>query len=200
MFRKNDKIPDEIRSARLERWYSNLDDQSRLRLARYLKDIDDASSPFEFFRNAIECSISDENFGFAVKLCEECYEQCEISDYQSFKINEMLIVAYYGSKRYDDTKAACEANFKLFPSVKEELLADNGGIMPETLWFRNHYIDVIVGIESNYDLAFRMLEEYNQMGVLSDEDLVYRRNSLTTHRLQKVFDGVYTYRPSGEDL
>ena len=72
--------------------------------------------------------------------------------------------------------------------------------MPEVLQFRNMYINVIVGIESNYDLAFQMLDRYNQMGILSDEDLVYRRNSLTTHRLQRLFDGVYTYRPKDEDL
>ena len=45
-----------------------------------------------------------------------------------------------------------------------------------------------------------MLKKYNEMGILSDEDLEYRTNSLRTHRLQRVFDGVYTYRPKDEDL
>ena len=43
-----------------------------------------------------------------------------------------------------------------------------------------------------------MLDKYHEMGLLNDEDLEYRRNSLKVHRLQRTFDGVYTYRPKGE--
>ena len=84
--------------------------------------------------------------------------------------------------------------------IREQLKADNGGGIPEKLEFRNQYINVIVGVESNYDLGFEMLKRYNEMGILSDEDLEYRTNSLRTHRLQRVFDGVYTYRPKDEKL
>ena len=87
----------------------------------------------------------------------------------------------------------------LFPKIKGELIEENSGV-PEVLQFRNWYINVIVGVESNYELGFEMLKRYNEMGILSDEDLEYRTNSLRTHRLQKCFDGVYTYRPKDEDL
>ena len=59
---------------------------------------------------------------------------------------------------------------------------------------------MIVGVEYQYDLAFEMLEKYNKMGLLSDEDLEYRRNGIKTHRLQRTFDGVYTYRNKGSEF
>ena len=40
--------------------------------------------------------------------------------------------------------------------------------MPEVLAFRNQYINVIVGVESNYDLGFEMLKKYNE----SDETII----------------------------
>ena len=199
MFKKDGKVPGEIRKAKLEGWYSGLDDQSRIRIARYLEGIKD-TDPYGFFIDIIGKAIADENFAFAVKLCQDAYAVVDMDDYQRFKLNELLIIAYCGCDRNDDAKAACEANFDLYPKISEKLIADNGGTVPETIQFRNQYINVIVGIECNYDLAFEMLDKYNRMGILSDEDLVYRRNSLRTHRLQKLFDGVYTYRPKDEEL
>lgn len=199
MFRKDGKVPAEIRKAKLEDWYSGLDDQSRIRISRYLEGVN-AKAPFDFFIAVIGKAIADENNAFAVRLCEDTYSNVDMTDHQKFLVNELLIVAYFGCERYDDTKAACEANFELYPKVKGEIARDNGGKVPEKLEFRNQYINVIVGIESNYDLGFEMLKRYNEMGILSDEDLEYRTNSLRTHRLQRVFDGVYTYRPKDEEL
>ena len=199
MFKKDGKTPAEIKKAKLEDWYSGLDDQSKIRIPRYLDGVK-VSSPFEFFNDIIGRAIADENCNFAVKLCEDAYANVGMTDYQKFKINEQLIVAYCGCDRYDDAKAACETNYELFSKIKDDLIAENGGKVPEVLQFRNQYINVIVGIESNYDLGFEMLKRYNQMGILSDEDLEYRTNSLRTHRLQKLFDGVYTYRPKDEKL
>ena len=199
MFRKDGKVPAEIKKAKLEDWYSGLDDQSKIRISRYLEGVN-VKTPFSFFIDVIGRAIADENNAFAVKLCDDTYSYVDMTDYQKFLVNELLIVAYFGCERYDDTKAACEANYDLFPKIKDQLTADNGGVIPEKLEFRNHYINVIVGVESNYDLGFEMLKKYNEMGILSDEDLEYRTNSLRTHRLQRVFDGVYTYRPKDEDL
>ena len=199
MFRKDGKVPAEIKKAKLEDWYSGLDDQSRIRILRYLEKVS-TKTPFDFFMDTARKAIADENSAFAVKLCDDAYTFADMTDYQRFLLNEVLITAYFGCERYDDTKAACEANYDLFPKIKDQLTADNGGVIPEKLEFRNQYINVIVGVESNYDLGFEMLKRYNEMGILSDEDLEYRTNSLRTHRLQRVFDGVYTYRPKDEDL
>ena len=198
MFKKDGKVPAEIKKTKLDGWYSSLDDRNRLKLSRYIEG-SPVSSKYDLFMNVIDKALNDENYDFAVILCDGVYAEAEMTDYERFKVNELLILAYCGAERYDDAKAACETNLELYPKISEELKKDNNGNVPEVLQFRNQYINVIVGIESNYDLGFQMLERYNQMGILSDEDLVYRRNSLTTHRLQKLFDGVYTYRPKDEN-
>ena len=198
MFKKDSKTPAEIKKAKLEDWYSGLDDQSKMKVSRYLQGVN-VSSSYAFFTDMIGRAIADENYQFAVKLCIDAYENVPMTDYERFKLNELLIVAYCMCDRNDDAKVACETNYDLFPKIKDELIAENNGI-PEVLQFRNWYINVIVGVESNYELGFEMLKKYNEMGILSDEDLEYRTNSLRTHRLQKCFDGVYTYRPKDEDL
>ena len=199
MFKKDGKTPAEIKKAKLDDWYSGLDDQTKMKVSRYLDGVK-VSSAYDFFTDMIKRATADENYQFAVKLCEETYSNVEMTDLQRFKINELLIVAYCQCDRNDDAKVACETNFDLFPKIKADLMAENGGKVPEVLQFRNWYINVIVGVESNYDLGFEMLRKYNEMGILSDEDLEYRTNSLRTHRLQKCFDGVYTYRPKDEEL
>ena len=199
MFKKDGRMPAEVKKAKLEDWYNGMDDQSRIRASRYIDGIR-CSSPYDFFTEMINRATADENYGFAIKLCDDAYKYADMSDYQVFMLNELLIVAYFNAERNEDVKAACEANFDLFPKVKDEIIRNNGGKMPETLQFRNHYINIIVGVDCNYDLGFEMLKKYNEMGILSDEDLEYRTNSLRTHRLQKVFDGVYTYRPKDEEL
>ena len=196
LFRKDNKVPAEIKAVNAESWYNGLSDQDRMRLSRYLAGAD-TSSALGLFMSVAEKALSDENGRFAVDMCNAAYSECDLTDYQRFKINEVLIDAYMDTERYEDAKAACEINLGLFPSIKEELIAEYGSV-PEKLSFRNRYIDVIVGIDSSYDLAFEMLKKYNEMGILSDKDLAYRTESLKTHRLQRIFDGVYTYRPAGE--
>ena len=120
--------------------------------------------------------------------------------YERFQINEEFIEALVGREMYEDAKNVCNINLQLFESVRDLIVRDNGGKLPEKLAFRNRYIDVIVGVEYQYDLAFEMLEKYNKMGLLSDEDLEHRRNGIKTHRLQRTFDGVYTYRNKGSEF
>ena len=199
MFKKDGKVPAEVRKAKLESWYSGLDDSGRIRALRYVEGAK-CSSSYDFFIDVIGKAIADENFEFAVKLCNDAYANVDMTEYQRFVLNELLIDSYCGCERYDDAKVACETNYDLFPKIKDELANANGGNVPDVLKFRNQYINIIVGVESNYDLGFEMLEKYNKMGILSDEDLEYRRNSLRTHRLQRIFDGVYTYRPKDEKL
>lgn len=196
LFKKDNKVPAEIKKTNLETWYEGLDDKNRMILGRYLAGAD-VSSQYAFFTDIIKKTLAEENHKFCVKLCQDVYSVVPTDDYEKFKVNEYLIQAYFMGERYDDVKAACEMNFGLFPKIRDRLVEEYGSV-PETLYFRNRYIDVIVGVESAYDYANEMLVKYNEMGILSDEDLEYRKNSLKTHRLQRVFDGVYTYRPKGE--
>ena len=191
-------VPEHIVDLKLEDWYSSLSDAARMKLSRYL-DKAESSSNYTFFSSIIDCALSDENPKFAVFMCLQIYDICDMDDYQRFLINEKLIDAYIGAERYEDAKAACDANLEHYPIVKERFISDNGGILPKRINFRNRYIDIIVGIDSAYDLAFDMLEKYKDMGLIDAEEYDYRVNSLKTHRLQKIFDGVYSYRPEGQD-
>ncbi len=194
LFKKDNSVPAQIKAVKLESWYSELDDQTKIKLSRYLEE-SDTCSKFDFFVSMIRKALADDNPKFAVILCEQTYEECELTDYQMFIVNEDLIDAYIGASRYDDAKAACLTNLELYSKVKEDVLSANNGKLPEKLNFRNRYIDIIVGIDSSYDLAFETLEKYNEMGLIDDEELKYRVNSLKTHRLQRVFDGIYSYKP-----
>jgi len=189
------ETPEIIRSVGLEGYYADLQESDRLRMNRYLPKIA-AKDGFRFFCEIIDLALEDENPKFAVKMCEDAYT-IDLDDVSEFVIIEKLIQAYMGANRFDDAKAACEKNLVLFEQNRDAIAKLYGGNL-DGLHFRNNYIDIIVGIDSNYELAEKMLVKYNQMGILSDEDLEYRRNSLKIHRLQKVFDGVYSYRPKGE--
>lgn len=188
-------IPSEIVSAKMEDYYSSLKEADRIKLSRYLPKAD-VSDKYRFFSSLIDSALADENYRFAVKLCEDSYS-IDLDDVQEFFIVEKIIEAYIGAERYDDAKAACDANYKLFLKNREAITEKLSGNL-EKLNFRNRFIDIIVAIDFNYDLADKMLLDYNKNGLLSDEELVYRRNSIKTHRLQRVFDGVYSYRPKNE--
>lgn len=198
LFKKEDRTPSAVTDLKLQGWYKKLDDKNRMILARYV-DGADAASQYSFFKSVAEKALEDNNPKFTVFVCQECYSIVEMDKYETFKLNEVLIDAYIGAQRYDDAKAACDANLALYPEIKEQFLADNNGVLPQKINFRNRYIDIIIGVESAYDLGFEMLRKYNEMGLITDEELEYRTNSLKTHRLQRVFDGIYTYRPVGED-
>jgi hypothetical protein len=92
-------------------------------------------------------------------------------------------------------KEQCCNNLDLFPSVKDRFLADNGGELPKTIYCRNRLIDVMVGVESDYEGATDILDEFVKIGILNEEELNYRKQSLKIHRMQKTFDNVYMYRP-----
>ncbi|MFA6709909.1 MAG: hypothetical protein WCR24_00550 [Candidatus Methanomethylophilaceae archaeon] len=191
-------IPAEVKTVGLEKWFSGLSDQDKIRLGRYLPNAK-GSSGMEFLMSIIKASLADENYSFAIMLCQDAYD-LEMTDVQAFLVNEDLIDAYIGAERYDDAKAACAANIKLFPTISEEYIKMNGGELPTKINFRNRFIDILVGIESDYDTAYEMLDTYFRMGLLSEEDLKLRKQSLKIHRLQRSFDGIYTYRPAGGSL
>ena len=198
LFKKESNRPEQIRTVGLESWYSALDDKNRMKLSRYIETAD-VSSKLSFFISIIDKANGDDNPRFAVFMCEQAYQVMDLTDYEMFRINELMIDAYIGAGRYEDAKAACNSNLELYPKIKDQFLADNGSVLPKKINFRNRYIDIIIGIDCAYDLGFEMLEKYNQMDLIDDTELEYRKNSLRTHRLQKLFDSVYTYRPEGED-
>jgi len=201
LFRKasseSEKVePSEITDAGLAEWYASLSKEDRVKLGRYMKSSERTLQPsgpsYMFLYSAASAALADENYPFSAFLCEECLKN-ELSDTERFSISELLIDAYIGTKRYDDAKHVCEKNLDLYDLVSEFILKDNNGSLPENIRCRNRYIDIVVGIESGYDEAFRLLDRFFAMNLINREDLEYRKQSLKIHRLQRSFDGVYTY-------
>jgi len=189
--RRSDKVPEEVSKARMGKWYSSLSEQDKVKAGRYLKDAD-TSSPYSFLFSVTVSALKDDNYSFAASICEGSLANAA-TDMERFEATELLINAYIGMKRYDDAKLQCENGLELFPKVSEQVKKKNSGSVPEDIKCRNRYIDILIGIESGYDEAFALLERFHSMGMISSEDLAFRKQSLRIHRLQRSFDGVYTY-------
>ena len=192
MFKRD--VPPEISAAGVSKWYSSLDDQNKVRSGRYLKDCD-TSSKERFFMSLTDLALKDENYKFAAVIGDTC--DVKMGSYDRFLMNELLIDAYIGAERYDDAKHLCDLGLELFPKIEKEFRERNNGL-PEKINCRNRLIDVLVGIEVNYDRAFKELDRFFAMGLMNKEDLDYRVQSLKVHRLQRTFDGVYTFRKKEE--
>jgi hypothetical protein len=190
LFRKASDVPKEVSDAHVTEWYLSLSDQERAKLRRYLAGAD-VSSSYSFLSSVAAAAMAEDNHSFAVPVCEECLNG-RLTDMQRFTAAELLIEAYMGTRRYEDAKLLCERNLGLYPAVKDVILAANGGSLPE-LCCRNRYFDIVVGVESGYDEAFVLLDRFFDMGLISGEDLAFRRQSLKIRRLQRSFDGVFTY-------
>jgi hypothetical protein len=188
MFKRD--VPPEISSAGVSKWYSSLDDQNKVRSGRYLKDCD-TSSKERFFISITDLALKDENYKFAAVI-GDTYD-LKMVPYDRFLMNELLIDAYIGAERYDDAKRLCNAGLELFPKIEKEFKERNNGI-PQKMNCRNRLIDVLVGVEVNYDQAFIEFERFFKMGLIDREDYDFRVQSLKVHRLQRTFDGVYTFR------
>ena len=191
LFKKAADVPDAVKKAGLKDWYSALSEKDKVILNRYLGDAD-TSSVYGFMSSVADSAVRDENYAFSLSICEECLLG-DITNMQRFLITEMLIESCVGVKRYDDAKARCESNLLLYPKISSEYLSMNGGKLPEKICCRNRYVDVLVGIESAYDETFALLERFLEMGMISEEEMAFRTQSLKIHRLQRSFDGIYTY-------
>ena len=191
MFLRKAAVPDEISATGLGEWYSSLSDQDKIKLRRYLNDADTASR-HACLSSVANAAVLDENYSFAVFVCEECMRY-DMTDVQKFLLTETTIEAYTGAKRYDDAKRCCELNLSLYSKVSSDILKINGGKLPEKICCRSRYIDIVVGVESGYDEAFVLLDRFFNMGLIDEEELAYRKRSLMVHRLQRSFDGIYSY-------
>jgi len=192
MFKRSKDIPEKVAEASISKWYSSIDERDRTILQRYAGDAD-SSSDVAFFISVIDLAAKDENFAFASYIGDSASD-LNMKGMQRFLFNEVLIPSYISVERYDDAVSLCEENLKIYPDIAGELIKKNGGV-PKRLNCRNRLIDIMVGINADYDGAAVMLDRFCDMGLIDEEELDLRKNSLKIHRMQRVFDGVYTYRP-----
>ncbi len=186
-------VPAEVSAVGLEEWFSSLNDMNKVKVKRYLNCIDTTSAE-NFLVDLMKRSSSDHNYGLSVIAGEYALAQ-DLPDYDRFMVTESYIDGLFGAEKYDELKVQCCNNLDLFPEIKDRFLKENGGELPKTIFCRNRLIDVLVGVDSNYDEAYEALDEFVRIGILSEEELNYRKQSLKIHRMQKTFDNVYSYRP-----
>ena len=190
-------IPAEVSAAGLEDWYSGLNDPTRVKLKRYLAGID-TSSPVSFLRDLMARSYEDHNYGLSI-VAGEYSKDHEMDDYTRFLMNEGYIDGLFGADRFDEAKQVCCENLDMFPSIKDRFLEDNGGSLPKAISCRNRLIDMMVGVDSDYDGAYEALDMFVAIGILDQDELDYRKQSLKIHRLQKSFDNLFMYRPKDQE-
>ncbi len=187
-------IPREVAEASLGEWYSSLSDPDRVRVRRYLQGID-TSSPEAFMVQLMERSTEDHNYRLSVSAGRYA-ESMELDDYGRFRVTEAYIEGLFGAEMYEEAKGACCRNLDLYPAISERFLADNGGEVPKRVSCRNRLIDIVIGVENQYDMAEEILSGYVGLGLLDEEEKAYRLQSIKIHRMQKTFDNLYNYRPA----
>ncbi|MDO5853946.1 MAG: hypothetical protein Q4Q62_07930, partial [Thermoplasmata archaeon] len=109
------------------------------------------------------------------------------------RVTEARIEGLFGNDRFDEAKALCVRNLELYPSVASEI---SPGGAPMHLSCRNRLIDILVGVDGDYDSAYKALDSFLQMGLIDESERDYRKQSLKVHRMQRSFDNIFNYRKS----
>ncbi len=190
------EVPAEIVTVGLESWFGSLSDMDKVKVKRYLNCIDTASKQ-GFLVDFMKRSADDHNYKLSVMAGRFTLSQ-DLSDYDRFIVTEALIDGLFGAEDYDEVKVQCCNNLDLFPAVKDRFLDDNGGELPKTIYCRNRLIDVMVGIDGDYDGAIEALEEFVRIGIMDESELGYRIQSLKIHKMQTTFDGIFSISPKKE--
>ncbi|MCL2148148.1 MAG: hypothetical protein FWH47_02290 [Methanomassiliicoccaceae archaeon] len=195
MVRKQEDVPEEISKMGQEGWYSGLSDQDKVRLGRYVGG-SDTSSWSGFCLSVSRRAVSEENYPVSIIVGESALGG-DVTGIERFEMLEEIIPAYFGMGRYDDCMRCCEEGLALIPGVMEGLRARNGGSLPERVQCRNYTVNVLIGARGDYEAADRALDRFLEMGLISEEDVAYRKQSHKVHRLQRAFDGIFSSTVSG---
>ncbi len=196
LFNKSKDVPKEVAAVKLDKWYATLDDQNHVKLNRYLKDAD-TSSKYAFFLSVITASNADENWKFTSYIGESAIESTK-SDYEKFTITNLVINALTYANFNEEAKELCKQNLDIYPSVAKEVCAENNGKPPLSLPCRNRLIDILIGVDANYEEANEMLDLFRSLDLIDDEELALRKQSLKIHRMQRTFDSMFTLEPKKE--
>lgn len=182
-------VPEEISKVRLGDWYSGLSDQDKVRIGRYLKD-SDTSSALNFTLSLMRNANKEENNSVTI-IAGENILRSKLKEIERFDVLEGIIPAYYGVKKYDDCMRCCEEGIGMIPDLMGKLKERNGGSLPETIICRNYMINVLIVGFGDYDAADEALDRFCEMGLISEEDVAYRKQSHKIHKLQRTFDGIF---------
>ena len=192
MFLSKKDVPEEISKVKLGVWYSGLSDQDKVKVGRYIEGSDTSSAP-NFCLSVMRKANLEENHKVTV-LTGENILGSGLDEMERFDILEEIIPAYYGVKKYEDCLKCCEEGIGIVRRSMEKIKERNGGSLPERIMCRNYTINVLVGAYGDYDAGDRTLDEFFEMGLISEEDVMYRKQSHKVHKLQRTFDGIFSVK------
>lgn len=181
-------------------WHTSLDKEGQVKLNRYMR-LGFATVPedaTEFFRAVAKKANEEGNNQFAGEMALEGLKHAK-GEMRIFKLNEELIEALINLGASGSAKKFCHESLEMFPRLAEGLKNENCGCLPKDLKCRNRLIDILVGIEKDYEAGYAALDTFLERGLITKEEWDYRRNSLKIHRLQRTFDGIYSLEPCKED-
>lgn len=187
------ETPAEITAVGLEEWFGSLNDMDKVKVKRYLNCIDTTSKQ-NFLVDLMKRSSDDHNYKLSVMAGKYALSH-ELTDYDRFVVTEAYIDGLFGAEDFEETKVQCCNNLDLYPSVKDRYIDEQGGELPKTIYCRNRLIDVMVGVDGDYDGATEALEEFVKIGILDASELDYRKQSLKIHKMQRTFDGIFSLNP-----
>ena len=185
-------IPKEISKVRLGEWYSGLSDQNKVKIRRYLEN-SDTTSALNFALSVMRNANKEENCAVAI-LAGENVLKSDLDGIEKFDVLEEIIPAYYGAGRYDDCLKCCEEGTEILKGMMDRIKKRNGGSLPEKIMCRNYTINVLIGAYGDYDAGDAALDRFYEMGLISEEDLKFRKQSHKVHKLQRTFDSVFTVK------
>ena len=192
IFGRQKDVPEEISKVRLNEWYSGLSDQDKVKLGRYIRGSDTASA-LKFSLSLMRKANLEDNYPVAVLVGENILKGA-LKGIERFDVLEEIIPAYYNVKRYDDCLKCCEEGIAILCGKMGEIKERNGGSLPERLMCRNYTINVLVGAYGDYEAGDKALDRFCGMGLISEEDVEYRKRSHEIHRLQRTFDGIFSVK------
>jgi hypothetical protein len=190
IFSRRNDIPNEISKTGLDEWYSALSDKDKVKVGRYLAD-SDTTSALTFSLSVMRKANLEENHAAAVIVGENILKT-DLADADRFDALEEIIPALFGVNRYEDCLRCCNEGIDIISKILETIKEKNGGSLPERIMCRNYTINVLVGVHGNYDEGDKALDRFFEIGLISEEDLNYRKQSHKIHKLQRTFDGIFS--------
>ncbi len=179
--------------AGLEEWYQSLDGQSKRILSRYVGRASAASGPKGALLSMAKSANDEENHDFALTLALKGLEMPG-DEMEDLLLDEERITALVERNRHEEAKEACLQSLERFPRLTGRLKEMNQGRIPKKLACRNRLIDIMVGIEGDYESAKSLLQDFVDKGIMEPSELELRLNSLQIHRMQRSLDAIYTVR------
>lgn len=189
IFNKHKDVPEEISKAGLTKWYDGLTDQEKVKLGRYLKGPGNLSA-FDLSIRIMRAANAEDNYPVTVLVGENILKS-SLKELERFDVLEEIIPAYYAVKRYDDCKECCEKGLTIIQANMDMIKARNDGKLPEKIVCRNYLVNVLIGAFGDYDAGDAALDRFFEMGLISEEDVQFRKQSHKVHKLQRTFDGIY---------